>query len=272
MALWGMGIFNPVAIRARFSQSRARSTSPSADCTILSAARQAAATAGDGAVEKMKLRARLIRKSISTRDPAMYPPETPSALPSVPIWISTLSLSPRSPANPCAPEPSAPTACASSRKRIAPWRSFSSTISRSGARSPSMLKTDSVTIITCDAGYFSRAHFRWDSSFSRSLCGKTRITAPLARAPSIRQAWASLSRRMTSPFPISAGIVPVAAAIPVEKTSAASVPFATASSSSRAACSAVVPQISRDAEEPTPQRAAASAIASARAGCEARPR
>ena len=45
----------------------------------------AAAEAGTGAVEKIKLRARFTNRSINWRDPQIKPPLAPNALPSVPI-------------------------------------------------------------------------------------------------------------------------------------------------------------------------------------------
>ena len=59
--------------------------------TIFSAARTQAATSGEGAVAKMKLRQRLTRKSRKTRGRQTSAPETPSALPQVCSVIDVLA-------------------------------------------------------------------------------------------------------------------------------------------------------------------------------------
>ena len=62
---------NASAKQAMFRQSASRKASPSAERETFNAARAAAATGAGGAVEKMKLRARLTRNSRKAPLPAM---------------------------------------------------------------------------------------------------------------------------------------------------------------------------------------------------------
>src|SRR5260221_1185347 len=74
--------------RGKWKMLRRRSPrirSPSADGTTCRAALAPATPAGGGAVEKIKLRARLIRSSISALELAIKPPLPPSSLLRVPI-------------------------------------------------------------------------------------------------------------------------------------------------------------------------------------------
>jgi hypothetical protein len=68
--------------------------------TTSSAAPAAATAAGASPVVKMKLRARFTSTSINAREPAMYAPALPSALPSVPICTGTRAPSPSASTSP----------------------------------------------------------------------------------------------------------------------------------------------------------------------------
>ena len=124
---------------------------------------------GDGGnpVVKMNVRARLTSSSMSDALPATYAPKLPSALLSVPISTSTRPRRSSSSTSPDPLAPSKPVACASSTITAAPWRSARSQISTSGARSPSMLKIESVTTSTRRAREAASSR----SKASRSLCG-----------------------------------------------------------------------------------------------------
>ena len=84
-------------------------------------------------------------------------------------------------------------------------------------------------------------------------------------------AWFRRSLKTASSEPTSAETTPTLARKPLPNTSAASVPWKSASRSSSALVAASVPTIRREAVAPAP-RAAARAAASRTAGCEARPR
>lgn len=86
-------------------------------------------------------------------------------------------------------------------------------ISARGAASPSMLKMLSVTTTMRALGLAERrAQRRRDSSLAVSLWGKMRRVAPLSLAPSMREAWQSLSRMRMSSREAMAVRVPTAVA------------------------------------------------------------
>ena len=74
------------------------------------------------------------------------PEAPPRALPSVPVMMSTRSMTPKSSGVPRPPTPMKPTACESSTKTRAPNSSARSQIPSSGAYDPSIEKTPSVTM------------------------------------------------------------------------------------------------------------------------------
>ena len=140
---------------------------PSADRTIRSAARAAAASAGVGAVEKMYERARLTMRSTMSRDAATKPPSEPNVFDSVPTRTTVPPCTPCAPSTPSRSRPPIPpplsrrgsvgrlgprTAWASSRMRRALWRWQRVTRSSRGAMSPSMEKTESVTTMVGGCG------------------------------------------------------------------------------------------------------------------------
>ena len=86
--------------RLIFFQRTVRLDSPSSELTRFKATRDAAAEAGIGAVEKRNVRARLTKNLIKLEDPQTNPPEDPSALPKVPIAMSTCLETPQASANP----------------------------------------------------------------------------------------------------------------------------------------------------------------------------
>src|SRR5436190_14666067 len=129
----------------RFVFDQSRSSSSGSSCITLIAAMQAAATAGGCDVENRNGRARWMRMSRRSWEPATYPPSTPTALLSVPTWIATRPWSPKWSTEPRPSLPRTPDAWASSTKTAALADSAASTMPGSGAMSPSMLNTPSVT-------------------------------------------------------------------------------------------------------------------------------
>ena len=115
----------------------------------------------------MKLRAREVSQSATRAEPATKAPKLPSAFPSVPMRTSTRPLTPCASAHPAPLGPRTPVACASSTYSIAPCRWQSSAMWASGAASPSMPNTASVTTS------FRRARVSWSrrSSAPMSQCG-----------------------------------------------------------------------------------------------------
>src|SRR6266540_6963049 len=79
--------------RRVFDHSRSSSSGSSSKTRI--ASRQAAATAGGWEVEKRNGRARWMRTSRRAREPATYPPSTPTALDNVPTWMATRPWRPK---------------------------------------------------------------------------------------------------------------------------------------------------------------------------------
>ena len=90
---WNPALDSAVA-NCRVLENRRRRNSGVERITSI-AAEAAANVAGGRPVEKIKLRARLIRRSINVRPPATYPPNPPMALLSVPIWIMFRFSSPK---------------------------------------------------------------------------------------------------------------------------------------------------------------------------------
>ncbi|MCY1171613.1 hypothetical protein D9M73_117280 [compost metagenome] len=129
--------------KAMSAVSRSRRSGSSARRRRLS--RTALAISGEGAVEKMKARPRLTRKSRIVRGPQSKAPSQPKALPHV-RKVMTFSAPSRSAANPRPPGPNTPVACASSISSIASCRAATVARSASGARSPSMLYRLSTAI------------------------------------------------------------------------------------------------------------------------------
>ena len=125
-----------------------------------------------------------------------YPPlAPPSALPSVPVTMSTRSPTPKCSGVPRPRGPTKPTACESSTITIAPWRSASSQISSSLATKPSIEKTPSVAISVRRA---PAACSRHAASSSMSLLAYRRRLALHRRMPSMIEAWLSASEMTTS--------------------------------------------------------------------------
>ena len=94
---------------------------------------------------KTKVRAREVSQAVSRSLPATKAPKEPSALPSVPMSASTRPVTPSASDRPAPVGPSTPVACASSTYSMAPWRWQRSAMPESGAASPSMPNTASVT-------------------------------------------------------------------------------------------------------------------------------
>lgn len=92
------------------------------------------------------------------------------ALESVPSWMSTRPYKPKWLVVPLPCSPSTPEACASSTITTASYFSANSTISGSGAISPSMLNTPSVTI---SRFLKSRVRLRMSSKWFMFLCSYT---------------------------------------------------------------------------------------------------
>ena len=149
----------------------------------------------------------------------------------------------------------------------APNASATSTIPGSGAMSPSMLNTPSVTtrISRYGAPAPSRpgsvASARTSRSESMSACRNTFRGAFDSRMPSMMLAWLSSSETIRSVSPVIVGMTPVLAVKPDWKVSTASVCLNAASSASSASWSVIVPAIVRTAPEPAPYRSTASIAA-----------
>ena len=104
-------------------------------------------------------------------------------------------------------------------------------------------------------------------------CAGSAASRPRARrAPSTRLAWSSLSSRITSPRMTSALITPRLVCMPVEKTSAASLPTHSASSCSSRSCSSSVPLRKREPVQDVPKRSTASIAAWCTRGSVVSPR
>jgi hypothetical protein len=148
----------------------------------------------------------------------------------------------------------------------------------SGAMSPSMLKTPSVTTRVRRYGSpvsgrpTSLASRSTSRSASTSLCGKTFRGAFDIRMPSMIDAWFRLSETMRSASPAMTGITPVLAVKPDWKVSTASVRLKRASSASSSSWSVIVPAMVRTAPEPAPNRSTARSAASRSLGWWVRPR
>ena len=126
----------------------------------------------------------------------------------MPICTRTLSPNPISATTPAPLGPRTPVAWASSTITMAPWRSASSTISPSGAMSPSMLKMDSVAMsLRALAG----ASFSRLSRCSMSQWRYTDTAARESRQPSMMLAWLSASLSTTSSRSISVAMIPTLA-------------------------------------------------------------
>ena len=117
-------------------------------------------------------------------------------MPSVPTSTSTSPCTPASATAPGPPGPSAPVACASSTITRAPYARPSSTIRASGATSPSIEKTESVTISRLPVPRPRRSDC---SRCSQSRCRYTTTSARDARQPSMIEAWLSWSEKIVSP-------------------------------------------------------------------------
>lgn len=145
----------------------ARRVSPSSPPMIRRLADTACAAAGTDAVVKIYGRARCTSHSITVSCATTNAPDTPAALPSVPIEIrfgernAAWAMAPR----PCGP--STPKPCASSTISHAPCCSASSSKRASGAISPSMLNTVSETMTLTSASDASSIALR----ASVSQCG-----------------------------------------------------------------------------------------------------
>mmetsp|Transcript_3720 Transcript_3720/g.16327 ORF Transcript_3720/g.16327 Transcript_3720/m.16327 type:complete len:269 (+) Transcript_3720:311-1117(+) len=243
-------------------RSRDRISSP-IDSFTLSAA-VAAATVGAGSdVENIALLAELTSTRFIAREHVTNPPCEPIALLSVPTETSTSATEttsasamdsrptegePRSiDAAPLPRRPHTSVACASSTHRSTralPHRAFSArfnaTISLRGAKSPSMLNSESVTIIT---------RFAVDARTISDSCVASRwrytVTfAPprlAARAhPSTMDAWFSSSEKISQPRSSqSAGMTPQFAAYPDENRTHSSVALSFARDRSRRECAGV---------------------------------
>ena len=133
---------DPAALRSVDRRRTSISRVPSSERTMLSAASAAAVSGGVSAVVKMNDLARLTSRSTSDRDPATHPPSDPRVFDSVPMRTTT-SGSP-SPGSRWGPS----TACASSSTSSAPCRRQRSTSAPTGATSPSIENTESVTTST----------------------------------------------------------------------------------------------------------------------------
>ena len=125
--------------------AQSRSMSSGSSCMTRIASRHAAATAGGWEVEKRNGRARWIEdvaQRLRARDVAA---EHADGLRSVPTWIATRPWSPKWSTEPRPFRPRTPDAWASSTKTAAPNSSAASTMPGSGAMSPSIENTPSVT-------------------------------------------------------------------------------------------------------------------------------
>ena len=116
--------------------------------TIRSAASAAPTAAGTAAAVNRNARELMRRKSITSCEPAMKPPQLASDFENVPIRRSTSASTPNSSLAPAPRAPSTPAACASSTISRAPCALHSSTIRGRSATSPSIEKTPSTTTST----------------------------------------------------------------------------------------------------------------------------
>ena len=158
-----------------WARSLPRRASPSVDRQMSRAARAAAALVGARPVVKMKLRARLMSRSIHDRGPATYPPWEPSAFDRVPTRRHAVA--------PPAAEPSPNTAWASSSTSRALARAHISLRPSTSATSPSMENT--VSVIT--SARPGAPATRWAAS-SMSPWRYTVTWALARRAPSMMEA------------------------------------------------------------------------------------
>ena len=186
----------------------------------------------------------------------MKPPQEASDFENVPIRRSTRSSTPNSSDAPAPRAPSTPAPCASSTISRAPWAAHSSTISGSGATSPSIENTPSTTTSTPPPS--SPARTSIFSSLSSRLWRNGRSFARESRQPSRIEAWSPESAITVSPGASSVPSVPTLAWWPVVKTIASSVPIHSASSRSRSRWSCVVPLSSREPVSPVPYCSRAS--------------
>ena len=106
-----------------------------------------AAIAGANELLNRYGRERCRNQSMISRRPLVYPPDAPPiALPSVPVTMSTRSITPQCSGVPRPPGPTKPTACESSTITIASYRSARSQIAARSAITPSIENTPSVAI------------------------------------------------------------------------------------------------------------------------------
>ena len=137
------------------------------------------------------------RNSITSAGPAITPPQEASDFENVAIRRSTRSSTPSSSAVPAPRAPSTPSACASSTISRAPNRRHSSTISGSGATSPSIEKTPSTTTSTPPPSAAAFSSVR--SSRSMRLWRNGRSLARERMQPSRIEAWSPESAITVSP-------------------------------------------------------------------------
>mmetsp|Transcript_9747 Transcript_9747/g.39930 ORF Transcript_9747/g.39930 Transcript_9747/m.39930 type:complete len:267 (+) Transcript_9747:479-1279(+) len=241
-------------------RSRDRISSPMDSFTLSAAV--AAATVGAGSdVENIALLAELTSTRFIAREHVTNPPCEPIALLSVPTETSTSATEtsasaidsrpteePRSiDAAPLPRRPHTSVACASSTHRSTralPHRAFSArfnaTISLRGAKSPSMLNSESVTIIT-------RFALEARTSSDSAVASRWRYTVTFAPPrlaarthPSTMDAWFSSSEKISQPGSSqSAGMTPQFAAYPDENRTHSSVALSFARDRSRRECAGV---------------------------------
>src|SRR5438309_360848 len=109
------------------------------------AAVQAAATAGGWEPLSSHVLDLFKAKFLRSFDPATYPPTTPRAFENVPSWTWILSSTWKCDATPRPPSPRTPSPCASSMYTMAPNASLRCAIWSTGAMSPSIENTPSLT-------------------------------------------------------------------------------------------------------------------------------
>lgn len=163
-----------------------------------SAARAAPTAAGVSPVSKMNDRALSIRCARTAVGPSTAPPCPPSALDSV--VVTTTSGAPANPSSatsPRPPVPRTPSPCASSTISRAPWRRQTACSSRSGARPPSALNTDSVSTTARSSVRAARAA----ATASTSRCAVTVTRARESRQASTSDAWQAASETTSVPGP-----------------------------------------------------------------------
>ena len=190
-------------------------------------------------------------------------------MPSVPTTTSTSPLSPAAATVPRPPGPSAPVACASSTISRQPWRRASAASSASGATSPSIEKTPSVTIsaaplaglaqppgevldvaVAVDEGLGPGEPAAVDDAGVVELVGEDDLSASRERRDRAACWRGSPSRRAAPPrYPLNS-----------------------ASRSSSWRCGSMLPEISREAPAPTPSAAPPPPPRSRTRGWSARPR